>query len=811
MPRWLTSFGFVLAPLLACSVISTLVLMAKIMAPTRGDPESESEFIMGRGPQPTIRGVLRDSGPRLDEKVKGEEEDLHAPLEEEERPDSEDESPEPEEEEEELGVEVEVQADNDDNPRPRKHPKGQRWYGWPKQQTARTAVNDKKQPILPRNVNAKTDPWWRKSNLCFEVDFICHERKENEWFYYSPPPSSSSSSSQQQNNEKDKDQLLFQPTMELKSAPAKYDGGKDRGETRVSIKVSHSTNKLKPEDIISFEENGQHATSFVKKTSGSDGNSNSNHDKCHISSSPTHVVLQSLFNDMIGEFYSRTLLRLYHFMTDDVVNTNDNGTNMPWEQDIQFYVHIPYGNKIFLDGHKLLLSGMLSNPDSPAAKSFVDLFVQEEEEAAAGDVSSSSSSDNDCQCYEKMVFCGYDVYTHKTNVLSKDLEPAIDDDDRSDDNDDVTELSDANDDKNAVSSRTFDYDLKHTLWAAAKLDRSVDLDTGSCGRNSGSRGVEYECQEWSGLRNFLSTNFLKHYPTLERDIVEQRREYLLNKGAIDKRYNGNTKEFTVIGLTQRTYRRSWINLPEIIEKCDAASFERAVCVEVNVENTSSPLEQLILHRSLDVMIGVHGAQLTQAILLPPHAHVLELLPWITNYIRGKWVQTTNGPTPLGVIFHNTDLNHLGYSLDRSSVPLCEGVNEEAEQLCFLKQRKKFIWENRDFMVESKAVLQYIEQFVLYGRDIERTCDELKDQLDGRFVMYNIWCAKPKYWYPGFSEGEKACIYGVGYPIDHIDPIKKDIYLFDSRDDCCAAYQQACPAETPKIQLSLGNNTSLSVW
>ena len=52
---------------------------------------------------------------------------------------------------------------------------------------------------------------------------------------------------------------------------------------------------------------------------------------------------------------------------------------------------------------------------------------------------------------------------------------------------------------------------------------------------------------------------------------------------------------------------------------------------------------------------VHRAQLTQAVLLPPHAHVLELLPWIPDYIRGKWVQTKHMPTPLGVIFLNTDL------------------------------------------------------------------------------------------------------------------------------------------------------------
>ena len=47
-------------------------------------------------------------------------------------------------------------------------------------------------------------------------------------------------------------------------------------------------------------------------------------------------------------------------------------------------------------------------------------------------------------------------------------------------------------------------------------------------------------------------------------------------------------------------------------------------------------EHLILRRSIDIMIGVRGAQLTQATLLPLHAHVLGLLPWIPNYIQGAW-------------------------------------------------------------------------------------------------------------------------------------------------------------------------------
>ncbi|KAL7541964.1 hypothetical protein ACHAXR_011389 [Thalassiosira sp. AJA248-18] len=762
LPRWL---ALNLAPLVV-SMIFTILISTKLMDTGETDTrrrQMEQDYLMGEGAPPPMRGA------RLQiEQYPPQPEPELEPAETEEGPDrdgaprdnemavdvadreNEDSAEiENEYEEEEAGIEEEEEeVDDDDGVRPKKKPKGKRWRGWPKPSVAthhEDHTTNQKRPLVPRSVGGE---WWRKSNLCFEVDYICHEQEKNEWFYYSPP------------NE-DEEAFLFQPTLELKSAPARFGGKKDYAEKRISIKVA-SSSKLKPEQMSLWG----NKRIFAKQNSDN---------KCQISLTPTHIVLQSLFNDMIGEFYSRTLLILYIFMTEGV-DENENNTKLPWDAiDMQFYVHIPYGNKKLLDGHKLLLSGMLSDPESPAAKSLVDLFVQD---GAANAISS------DCQCYEKMVFCGYDVYTHPANVLSKDLESASDDE-NGDDNDgeQSPETGDANDDDNA-SIPTSNFDLKHTLWSAGKLNTTDSF-------GSTRKGTEYKCQEWNGLRNFLSTNFVKHYPSLEQDIMNRRRDQLAENGLIDKSYKGNTEEFTVIGLTQRTYRRAWINLPDTIEQCNKASFERVICVEVNVEKTSTPYEQLLLHRSLDVMIGVHGAQMTHAILLPKHAHVLELLPWITDYIHGKWVQTTNGPTPVGIMFHNTDLNHLGYSLDRSSVPLCEGVSEKELQSCFMSKRKQFVWQNRDFVVESQAILQYIEHFVLFGREKERSCEEMAEQLDMRFVMYNIWCSKPKYWFPGYSGGEKACLYGSDYHVDHTDKTKKDSFLFGSKEDCCAAFFSAC--------------------
>ena len=506
--------------------------------------------------------------------------------------------------------------------------------------------------------------------MCFEVDAICHTRRDNRWFYYRHPNSS--------------EREVFQPSMELRYEALKYDRGQN-AEKRVNITVHGSSrvNAISDEDAKFFQYEGG---------------------TCHISPIPIHVSLQSLFNFMIGEFYVRTLSPLHLLMTSNIDNHSIN-TSLPWEQYVQFYVHLSHGDQKFYDGHKLLLSGMLSGENAPEVKSMLDVF-----DASADDEA------GDCECFETMVFCGYDVYANDT---SKD-----------------------------TSSSTLipDTNLNYTLWNAATTANDIER-VGFCGKDDISKDI-YSCNEWADLRNFLGLNLLKRYSSLEHDIVRYRRDVLIRKDFIHKDYNGTTEEWKFVGLAQRSYRRSWINLPDVLDECNSLftnKVKKVVCVEVNVEKTLNPYEQLILHRASDALIGVHGAQMTQAVLLPPHGHVLELLPWVPeNYsLRGLWVQIRHGPTPLGIIFHNTDLNHLGFSLGRDSVPLCQGVGElgsEEEKACLnsKENRKSFIWESRNFIVDPKVVLQYIEQFILANSE---ECDDMAEALDDEFVLYNVWCKR----------------------------------------------------------------------
>ena len=301
---------------------------------------------------------------------------------------------------------------------------------------------------------------------------------------------------------------------------------------------------------------------------------------------------------MIGEFYIRTLFGFYLLLARVGNHTHEHS---PPISETQYYVHLAYENKKLLDAHKLMLSGMhpLSSQSNDIqsirwAKSAVDI-VQPEDDAS-------------CQCYSKLVFCGYDVrYTHQSPAGSNSPES----------------------DSNAT----------YSLWPSTHVDATNVRLKGSnlpCDPLSQRFNQNpYECVEFAKLKSHLLFNTEAHFPHINDTITEYRKQILLDRGLVSKSYIGDTKEWSIVGLAQRTSRRVWLNLSEVLDAChdhflngNDTNKTQVVCIEVNVENTTTPHEQFLLHRSLDALIGVHGAQMAQALFLPPGSHVLELLPWI---------------------------------------------------------------------------------------------------------------------------------------------------------------------------------------
>ena len=104
---------------------------------------------------------------------------------------------------------------------------------------------------------------------------------------------------------------------------------------------------------------------------------------------------------------------------------------------------------------------------------------------------------------------------------------------------------------------------------------------------------------------------------------------------------------------------------------------------------------------------------------------------------------TSTPTPMGDVFRDTDIHHLGYCLGRNSVPLCEHVdtaNVELDWQCLIgnkTNKEKYMWDVRDFNVDVDIVSSFVSTFVLQNNTL---CDEMqKRSKENKFILYNAFC------------------------------------------------------------------------
>ncbi|KAL3811807.1 hypothetical protein ACHAXA_006787 [Cyclostephanos tholiformis] len=377
---------------------------------------------------------------------------------------------------------------------------------------------------------------------------------------------------------------------------------------------------------------------------------------CSFSSTPIHLVAQSAYNDMMGEFYTRTIRGLNRWMRDYYPRGS--------EDDVRIYVHFVERHDI-LEGHRLFLGGL---PNDNRFESFLALMPR----------------NDTCRCFRKLVLCGYRM--ENVTAFRSDNNSKIFPDDPHRCNPTFKERLRGKVDLN---------DPNGIVFKPETIIPNPKTDCDEC------RDIAYR-----ELRSDLMKSHSMRYQNLDDKIRLHRRRILIELGLI-----GNdiidADGWKLVGLARRKSRRLWLNIDDIMSMCkEYFGRHRVACILVDVEEAQSPEEQLIMHRSLHAFIGVHGAQLTQGVLLPRHGYILELLPWIPPYTLGGWTASTDGPTPLGEIFHNTDINHYGYSLSRESTPLCSHVDimyEEGTRLCLTNQENegRFNWDVRDFIVPTE--------------------------------------------------------------------------------------------------------------
>jgi hypothetical protein len=117
-------------------------------------------------------------------------------------------------------------------------------------------------------------------------------------------------------------------------------------------------------------------------------------------------------------------------------------------------------------------------------------------------------------------------------------------------------------------------------------------------------------------------------------------------------------------------------------------------------------------------------------------------------------------TPLGAIFENTDLVHVGLPLDASSASHIECLEKsftanstEPTSFDCIKKDRNNGWDERDFSVPQDKLLHLLQRFVADVKKIDGsssggssssssslTCEDYKNRAGDDFVIYNVMCS-----------------------------------------------------------------------
>lgn len=246
---------------------------------------------------------------------------------------------------------------------------------------------------------------------------------------------------------------------------------------------------------------------------------------------------------------------------------------------------------------------------------------------------------------------------------------------------------------------------------------------------------------YDSVRTLLRQRLVQGHPSMKAMVQTQRMNIIhtaLNRSDHTELGPIDESEWKIIGFSQRNERRRWKNLDAVLDYCLKHYTQyKVACCEVNLEDPSfdSPLRHVQAHASLDAFIGIHGASLTEAVLMPPNSVVIELLPWLYKETTvGRWTTWASRPTPLGVLFSETDLVHVGVPLRReSSIDSCD--NEDDLRGCFRRTQNQ--WSNRQFEVDPHFVMEELVHPLIIKK--KEFCDEWLAAGGENVVFYNVPC------------------------------------------------------------------------
>ena len=436
---------------------------------------------------------------------------------------------------------------------------------------------------------------------------------------------------------------------------------------------------------------------------------NGSRQKCLYSTVTNHIVLNGVHTHMLGEFYSRILLpfvQLFH----SIVDSNSN-TDASFRKNSQLYMFPSYDyskrkwRNTLLESHRAFLGLYSDNYPLP----FLSLMES-----------------SNCQCMKRIFFCGFKevsgterLHRGLTNVLN--VEPS--------DQIFTTNYHDVD------SSSSNDESEDSTLVGAQKrnINNSI-VDYGVLKKDVRTRAIDRNEPMHSLVRQLRLSMYAEH---VDKNI--------LNMTASDQ--DDILEGWKVVGLTQRTLRRVWMDIDQSLKACRKNfSSHKVLCVVVNLEDDemNSPIQHMVVHGGLDALIGIHGAQMTEAIFMKEGSLVVEILPFVLGVNRmGHWTRSVDKPTPLGIIYNDSDLDHIGYALDVRSIAhiACSKKNVQQQQQITLKHcllEKGNMWSDRDFTVPVDAVIDILSRFVV---NKPNQCYDFERAAADDYVLYNVNCVE----------------------------------------------------------------------
>jgi hypothetical protein len=403
-------------------------------------------------------------------------------------------------------------------------------------------------------------------------------------------------------------------------------------------------------------------------------------------------VLYGAYNDMLGEFYDRSLVFL------DALRETQN-----WVlDDAQLYLHLYRPYKPLMDSHHLFTAPWRTKP----LLSAVELL-----------------DDAQCQCLSRLILCGYDV----RNATAADVTVA------------------AASGGGGPAATTATNSTPEAAAAATVLVRPGE------GWDSKYK-TRYRSDRYRKVRDRLRSALVDRNPHVQQDI-EKFRHRQFDRLNIFRR---DRPKYRLVGLAQRNGRRRWRDLSALqalVQEQLMWDNKYIALVEMNVEVDSSSYQQLVRHAALDGLIGIHGAQLAEAVWMKDGSWVVELLPFVPeSVVMGHWTRTVHEPTPVGVMFHQTGLNHAGYRIPIEHTPYCH--HNVSDEHCWSEN----MWDNRDFTLTAPVLTQMLDAFFSPApaapdattgsapsgpsppTAVPRLCSDLQDRSNGTFVLYNVHCA-----------------------------------------------------------------------